>query len=60
MRYAMHRVGETTIFQTVEAPEDIIAEITPPGVVSIPVGIEVSDATHIVVDGEVVPKPAGS
>lgn len=55
MRYAMHRVGETTIFQMLEAPESIVKEITPPGVVCIPVGFEVSDTTHIILEGKAVP-----
>lgn len=56
MRYAMHKVGETAIYQMLEAPESIIAEITPQGVICIPVGIEVSDTTHIIVDGQAVLK----
>lgn len=55
MRFAMHKVGETAIFQILEAPEHIAAEITPVGAVCIPVGPEVSDATHIIVDGKAVP-----
>ncbi|MDH1252892.1 hypothetical protein N5C67_09540 [Comamonas thiooxydans] len=51
----MHRVGETTIFQMLEAPESIVKEITPPGVVCIPVGFEVSDTTHIILEGKAVP-----
>ena len=51
MRYAMHRSGETAIFQILECPESIVAEITPPGVVCVPVGLDVTDATHLIVDG---------
>lgn len=56
MRYAMHRSGETTIFQMLECPESIVAEITPPGVVCVPAGLDVSDVTHIIVDGKPVLK----
>lgn len=56
MRYAMHRVGETSIFQMLECPESLVAELTPPGVVCIPVGLEVSDVTHIIVGGKPVLK----
>lgn len=60
MRYAMHRAGETAIFQILECPESVVAEITPPGVVCVPVGIEVSDATHRIVDGKAVPIPTST
>lgn len=56
MRYAMHRVNETSIFQMLECPESLVAELTPPGVVCIPVGLEVSDVTHSIVDGKPVLK----
>lgn len=56
MRYAMSRTGETVIFQIMECPESIVAELTPPGVVCVPVGLDVSDATHLIVDGEPVLK----
>lgn len=57
MRYAMHRIGETVIFQMLECPESIVTEITPSGVVCVPVGLEVSDSTHVIVDGKPVLKP---
>lgn len=60
MRYAMHRAGETAIFQILECPESVVAEITPPGVVCVPVGIDVSDATHLIVGGEAVPIPTST
>lgn len=60
MRYAMHKVGETAIYQMLEATESIIAEITPPGIICVPVGLEVSDLTHIIVDGKPVLKPEGA
>lgn len=56
MRYAMHRTGETIIFQIFECPESLVAEITPPGVVCVPVGIDVTDSTHLIVDGKPVLK----
>ncbi len=54
MRFAMHKVGETAITQILEAPEHLIAEITPEGVISVPVGSEVSAGTHAIVDGNPV------
>ncbi|KOC23937.1 hypothetical protein GL58_02920 [Comamonas testosteroni] len=51
MRYAMHRAGETVIFQMMECPESLVAELTPPGVVCVPVGLDVTDVTHLIVDG---------
>ena len=60
MRYAIHQIGTRRILQTLDAPESVIAEITPPGCVAVPVGIEVSDATHIIVDGVPVPCIEGS
>lgn len=56
MRYAIHRVNETAIFQMLEVSEHLIKEIIPPGLVCIPVGLEVSDVTHIIVDGKPVLK----
>ncbi|WP_155496412.1 hypothetical protein [Comamonas testosteroni] len=56
----MHRAGETAIFQILECPESVVAEITPPGLVCVPVGIDVSDATHLIVDGEAVPIPTST
>lgn len=56
MRYAMHRAGETAIFQMLEAPESSIQEILPEGVIALPVGLEVSDVTHMIVDGKAVLK----
>lgn len=56
MRYAMHRVGETSILQMLEVGEHLVKQITPPGMVAVPVGLEVTDATHLIVDGEVVLK----
>lgn len=60
MRFAMHRAGETAIFQMLECPESVVEEITPPGVVCVPVGIDVSDTTHLIVDGEAVPIPTST
>ena len=60
MRYAMHRIGEAEIFQMLECPESVVTEITPPWVVCIPVGLEVSDTTHIIVDGKAVPIPTST
>lgn len=60
MRYAMHRIGESAIFQILECPESIVAEITPRGVICVPVGIDVSDATHLIVDGKAVPIPTST
>lgn len=60
MRYAMHRAGESAIFQILECPESIVAEITPPGVICVPVDIDVSDATHLIVDGNAVPIPTST
>lgn len=56
MRYAMHHAGETVIFQILECPESLVAEITPPGVVCVPVAIDVTDSTHLIVDGKPVLK----
>lgn len=60
MRYAMHRAGETAIFQILECPESVVMEITPPGVVCVPVGIDVSDTSHLIVDGNAVPIPTST
>lgn len=60
MRYAMHRTGETSIFQLLECPESLVEELTPPGVVCVPVGMDVSDVTHIIVDGEAVLAPTST
>lgn len=60
MRYAMHRAGETAIFQILECPESVVAEITPTGVICVPVGIDVSDTTHLIVDGKAVPIPTST
>lgn len=57
MRYAMHRTGETAIFQMLECPESLVVELTPPGVVCVPVGLDVTDVTHLIVDGVPVLKP---
>lgn len=56
MRYAMHKIGDSVITQMIEAPESIIKQIVPKGMAVIPVGLEVSDATHIIVDGKPVLK----
>lgn len=56
MRYAMHRVGETTILQMLEVGEHLVKRVTPPGMVAVPVALDVSDATHLIVDGEAVLK----
>lgn len=59
MRYAIYRIGTHRILQMLEAPESVIAEITPPGCTAVLVGIEVSDETHIIVDGVPVPSIEG-
>lgn len=56
MRYALHRVGETKIFQMLEVQESDL-ELIPAGIVAVPVGLEVSDSTHVIVDGKPVLKP---
>lgn len=56
MRFALHRANETAIFQMLDAPESLVAEVTPPGVIAIPVGLEVSDVTHVIVHGKPVLK----
>lgn len=56
MRYAMHKIGDSVITQMIEAPESMIKQMVSEGMAVIPVGLEVSDATHLVIDGEVVLK----
>lgn len=57
MRFAMHKEGETSISLVIEIPEQFIEEVTPPGSVAVPVALEVTDTTHIIVDGVAVLRP---
>lgn len=56
MRYAIHKPNETSIFQMLEVSEYLVDQVIPAGFVAVPVGVEVSDATHYIVDGKAVLK----
>jgi hypothetical protein len=56
MRYAIHKPNETSIFQMLEVSEYLVDQVIPVGYVAVPVGVEVSDATHNIVDGKAVLK----
>lgn len=57
MRYAIHKINETSIFQIMEVSEYLVDQVIPAECIAIPVGVEISDATHIIVDGKPVLKP---
>lgn len=58
MRFAVHKAGDTAIFQILEAPDYLVDELVPAGAVAVPVALEVTDTTHIIVDGVAVLKSA--
>ncbi|KKI15179.1 hypothetical protein [Comamonas thiooxydans] len=55
MRFAMHKEGDTSICLVLEVPEQLVKEVTPEGVIAIPVGPEVTNSTHIILEGKAVP-----
>ena len=57
MRYAIHKKGRNEIAQVIEAPPAFIVDVTPDGCDAVAVGLDVSDSTHVIVDGKAVRKP---
>ena len=56
MNYALHKLGEEQILQTMEVPESLIDECTPQGFAAVPIEGLVSAQTHVIRDGAAVRK----
>lgn len=59
MNYALHKLGEEQISQTMEVPESLIEECTPKGFAAVPIEVLVSAETHVIRDGAAVLKKGG-
>lgn len=56
MRYAIYPHGEMEISHFLIVPENLIEVVTPSGFSFIPVGEDVQQETHIILNGEAVIK----
>ena len=56
MKYALHKLGDEQILQTMEIPESLIKECTPQGFLAVQIDGLVSAQTHVIRNGTAVLK----